>query len=52
VALDLKFLSEGAAKNGKNFKSATLDGDLDSNFRGAISIGEPIVEIWWYAKWL
>jgi hypothetical protein len=25
VALDLKFLSEGAAKNGRNFKSATLD---------------------------
>jgi hypothetical protein len=24
VALDLKFLSEGAAKNGRNFKSATL----------------------------
>jgi hypothetical protein len=27
VALDLKFLSEGAAKNARNFKSATLEHD-------------------------
>jgi hypothetical protein len=32
VALDLKFLSEGAAKNGRNFKSATPDArnDIDA----------------------
>jgi hypothetical protein len=27
VALDLKFVSEGAAKNGRNFKSATPEQD-------------------------